>query len=205
MFSIKNVEFDFTMGCMLVFFLCFEYWMWNLQIFDFWFFFPKFAKSACLFWPKITMIVIEISLKLEDAKYWWNNPNLHRLGLKSQQLHFVLFLATEKFIILTIVQIHDFFFHHKDNFFNCTYQCPIRINNSKFSKKYLNFPWMIEPKLFFLLFTWEKNILNKQYVSWGSKYSSFLDFFCKTKKMICLENICFWGTLWKMHLLQFHR
>ena len=33
----------------------------------------------------------------------------------------------------------------------------------------------------------EKNILNKKYVSWGSKHSLFLDFFCKTKKMICIK------------------
>ena len=51
-----------------------------------------------------------------------------------------------------------------------------------------------------------KNILNKQYVSWGSKHSLFLDFFCKTKKTICIENIHFLRALWKMHLLlQFHR
>ena len=44
-----------------------------------------------------------------------------------------------------------------------------------------------------LLFSWEKNILNKQYVLWGLKHSLFLDFFCKTKKTICTENTCFMG------------
>ena len=34
---------------------------------------------------------------------------------------------------------------------------------------------------FFLLLTWEKNVLNKTYVSWGSKHSLFLDFFYKTQ------------------------
>ena len=33
-----------------------------------------------------------------------------------------------------------------------------------------------------LLFTWEKNVLNKTYVSWGSKHSLFEDFFCKRKE-----------------------
>ena len=33
-----------------------------------------------------------------------------------------------------------------------------------------------------LLITWEKNVLNKTYVSWGSKHSLFLCFFCKSVK-----------------------
>ena len=33
-----------------------------------------------------------------------------------------------------------------------------------------------------LLFTWEKNVLNKTYVSCGSKHSLFLDFFWKYKE-----------------------
>ena len=35
---------------------------------------------------------------------------------------------------------------------------------------------------FFLLFTWEKNILNKKYLSWGLTHSLFLYFFCKRKE-----------------------
>ena len=51
----------------------------------------------------------------------------------------------------------------------------------------------------------EKNVLNKTYESCSSKHSLFLDFFCKTKKMICIENIGFLGVLWKIYLLQFYR
>ena len=56
-----------------------------------------------------------------------------------------------------------------------------------------------------LLFTWEKNVLNKTYLSCGSKHSLLLDFFCKTKKTICIENIGFLGILQKIYFLQFHR
>ena len=57
-----------------------------------------------------------------------------------------------------------------------------------------------------VLFTWEKNILNKTNVSCSSKHSLFLDLFCKTKKTICIENIGFLGVLQKIFLLlQFHR
>ena len=43
-----------------------------------------------LLWSKITIFVIEITLKLVlDTKYGLNNPNWRRLGLKSPKLHFL--------------------------------------------------------------------------------------------------------------------
>ena len=60
-----------------------------------------------LFWSKITIIIIEISLQLHlHTKYGWNNPNSRRLDLKSQKLYFLTFLAVQKFIAHANIQIH---------------------------------------------------------------------------------------------------
>ena len=57
--------------------------------------------------------------------------------------------------------------------------------------------------IFFILFTWKKNILNKQYVSWGLKHSLFLwAFSVKRKENDLHKNIRFLGALRKMHLLR---
>ena len=85
-----------------------------------------------LLWSKITIFIIEISLKLQlHTKYGWNNPNSCRLGLKSLKLHF-LFLTVQKFITHTNIQIHvkykymsntfnhNFFFRNAHN--NVLYQ-----------------------------------------------------------------------------------
>ena len=77
-------------------------------IYKFWildFLFFKFTKWA-LFWSKISIFSIEISLELHlHTKYGWNNPNSCWLGLKSQKLYFLPFLAAQKFIIYTNIQI----------------------------------------------------------------------------------------------------
>ena len=45
-----------------------------------------------------------------------------------------------------------------------------------------------------LLLTWEKNVLNKTYVSWGSKqFVSRLFLSKNVKKMICIENTGYLG------------
>ena len=63
--------------------------------------------DICLLWLKITIFIIEISLKLHlHAKYGWNNSNSWWLGLKSPKFHFLSFLAVQKFIVHTNIQIH---------------------------------------------------------------------------------------------------
>ena len=60
-----------------------------------------------LLWSKITIFIIEIYLKLHlHTKYGWNNPNWGRLGLKSLKLHFLSFLAAQKLVAHTNIQIH---------------------------------------------------------------------------------------------------
>ena len=44
-----------------------------------------------------------------------------------------------------------------------------------------------------LLFTWKKNVLNKTYVSWGSKLSLFLHFSVKCKENDFHRKYSFWG------------
>ena len=68
--------------------------MWNLLILDFLIF---KIRQIGLFWSKITIIIIEISLKLHlKTKYEWNYPNSRRLGLKSQKLHFFAISGSSK-------------------------------------------------------------------------------------------------------------
>ena len=99
------------MDCILVLFTFL--WIINVQFrndgfLNFWFFVVCFKISQIgLFWSKITIFIIEISLKQHlHTKYWWNNPNSRRLGLKSQKRNFLLFLAAPKFIAHTNIQIH---------------------------------------------------------------------------------------------------
>ena len=87
--NIKDVEFNFRMGCILVLFQFL--WIINVQFTNFWIF--EFSKCCqiCLFWSKITIIIIEISIKLYlHTKYRWNNPNSLRLGLKNQKNIFAI-------------------------------------------------------------------------------------------------------------------
>ena len=66
-----------------------------------------FSNIAGLLWSKITIFIIEISLKLHlQTKYGWNNPNWGRLGLKSRKLHFFAISGSLKFIAYTNIQIH---------------------------------------------------------------------------------------------------
>ena len=79
----------------------------KFRIFEFSIF--LFSKLAILayFDPKITIFIIEISRKLHlHGKYGRNNPNSRRLGLKSAKFHFLPFLAAQKFIAHTNIQIH---------------------------------------------------------------------------------------------------
>ena len=81
--NIKDVEFDFRMGCILVLFLflC----IINVQFTNSWFFILFFIifkyNNIDLLWSKITIFIIEIILKLFlHTKYRWNNPNWGRFG-----------------------------------------------------------------------------------------------------------------------------
>ena len=77
--------------------------MYNLQIFDLFF----KVTDIGLLWSKITIFIIEITIKLcLHRKYGWNNPNWGRLGLKNPNLHFFAISGCSKFIAYTNVQIH---------------------------------------------------------------------------------------------------
>ena len=95
------------MGCILVLFLIL--WIINVkfakfQIFNFFIF--KYSDIGLL-WSKITIFIIEKSLKLHYIQNTgWDNPNSHRLGLKSPKFHFLPFLGAQKFIAYTNIQIH---------------------------------------------------------------------------------------------------
>ena len=114
--------------------------MCNLQILDFWIFDFSFFKISDIgiLWSKITIFIIEISLKLYLlTKYGWNNPNSCRLGLKSPKLNFLPFLAAQKFIAHTNIQIHarDAIFIINGFFLNACNNVLIRINNNWNYKK----------------------------------------------------------------------
>ena len=91
---LKDVEFDFRMGCILILFPFL--WIIKLQFtiygfLDFWFFVLKIRKIY-LFWSKITIFIIEISLKPHlCTKYGLNNLNSHRLAWKVKNLIFYYF------------------------------------------------------------------------------------------------------------------
>ena len=60
-----------------------------------------------LLWSKITIFIIEITLKqVLDTKSGWNNSNWGRLGLKSSKLHFFAISGSAKFIAYTNIQIY---------------------------------------------------------------------------------------------------
>ena len=62
--------------------------MYQFCIFEIMIFFIFKYSDSGLFWSKITIFVIEITLKLLlHTKYGWKNPNWGRLGLKNPQLH----------------------------------------------------------------------------------------------------------------------
>ena len=97
------------MGCILVLFP----FLWIINVlcinFDFWNFDLIFSKmiDIGLFWSKITIIIIEITVKqLLLTKYGWNNPNWGRLGLTNPKLHFYDISGSSKFIVNINVQIN---------------------------------------------------------------------------------------------------
>ena len=76
---------------------------------DFWIFdyFIFKISHVGLLWSKITIFIIEITLKLIlDTKYGWNNPNSGRLGLKLPKLHFFAISGSSKFIAYKNIQIY---------------------------------------------------------------------------------------------------
>ena len=72
--------------------------MCYVQISDFWnfdFIFSKISDIGLL-WSKITIFIIEITLKqLLLTKYGWNNPNWGRLGLKKSKTSLFGILAAQ--------------------------------------------------------------------------------------------------------------
>ena len=79
--------------------------IYKFRIFEFLFFFFKISDIG-LFRSKITIFIIEITLKLLlHTKYGWNNPNWGRLGLKTPKLQFFAISASSKFIAYTNIQI----------------------------------------------------------------------------------------------------
>ena len=158
--------------------------IYNFWVFEFLIF--KYSDIGLL-WSKITIFIIEITLKqLLHTKYIWNNPNSRRLGLKSPKFNFLLFLAAQKFIAHKHSNTsHGLNFHHKLIFLMLITISYIRINNNWNYQNmliiYRTIPlgdWMIKKN--HIIFTWEKNILNKTYVSCSSKHSLFRDFFWET-------------------------
>ena len=102
--NIKDVEFYFRMGCILVLFPFL--WIINMQFMNFLFLFLKISDIGLL-WSKITIFIIEITIKLLlPTKYGWNNPNWCRLILKNPKLHFFAISGRSKFISYTNIQIH---------------------------------------------------------------------------------------------------
>ena len=92
------------MGCILVLFPFL--WIINMQFTNFEVFLFKYSDIGLL-WSKITIFIIQISLKLHlHTKYGWNNPRSHWLGLKSPKFYFLPFLAVQKFITYTNIQIY---------------------------------------------------------------------------------------------------
>ena len=107
--DIKDLEFDFRMGCNLYTYLIFIFMnkkraIYRFSIFEFFIF--KYSDIGLL-WSKITIFIIGITIKLLlHTKYGWNNPNWGRLGLKNPKLHFLAISASSKFIAYTNIQVH---------------------------------------------------------------------------------------------------
>ena len=71
-----------------------------------WYIIFKYCDIGLL-WSKITIFIIEITLKLLlHTKYGWNNPNWGRSGLKSPKFYFFAISGSSKFIVYTNIQIH---------------------------------------------------------------------------------------------------
>ena len=105
--NIKNVEFDFRMGCIPVRFLR----ILNTQSINFWFMiflyldFQNYPMHVILTQNNHNYHWNFSKTKLK-YKIWMNDPISQRFDLKSQQNHFLLFLPYQKFIIHTNIQIH---------------------------------------------------------------------------------------------------
>ena len=92
--NIKNVQFDFRMGCIPILFPFL--WIINMKFTSLWFFFIFKYSDIGLLWSKITIFIIEITLKLLlHTKYGWNNPSWGRLGMKSPKLHVFAFISAQ--------------------------------------------------------------------------------------------------------------
>ena len=116
--NIKDVKFDFSMGCILGLFP----FLWiinvlctNFGFLKFWYFFSK-MRYIGLLWSKITIFIIEITLKLLlHTQYGWNNSEAG-WGLKSLKFTFLTFLAaqnsshTQIFKYMSPAQFSSYFF-----------------------------------------------------------------------------------------------
>ena len=103
--KIKDVEFDFSMGCILV---LYKYMGCILVLYKYMgcILVSKMIDIG-LFWSNITIFIIKITVKqLLLTKYGWNNPNWGRLGLTNPKLHFYDISGSSKFIININVQIN---------------------------------------------------------------------------------------------------
>ena len=106
--NINDVEFDFSMGCILVLFSFL--WIINVLCSNFgflklWFFFLN--KRYLLTLIQNYNFIIEITLKqLLLTKYGWNNRNWGRLIMKNPKLHFFDISGSSKFIVNINVQIN---------------------------------------------------------------------------------------------------
>ena len=107
--NIKDVDFDFRTCYILVLFPFLT--IINMQFTNFGFlngyiFIFKYSNIGLL-WSKITIFIIEITLKLLlHRKYGWNNHNWGRLGLKSPKLYFFTISGSSKISADTNIQIH---------------------------------------------------------------------------------------------------
>ena len=102
--------------------------IYKFRIFEFWIFYFFKISDIGLLWSKITIFIIEITLKLIcHTKFGWNNPNWGRLSLKSSKLHFFAISGISKFIAYSNIQIHVLgsIFNFNLIFFKCAEQCPL--------------------------------------------------------------------------------
>ena len=122
--NIKHVEFDSSMGCILVLFPFLS--IINVQFSNFGFLNSRFfyfqIKRYWLTLIKNSIFIVEITLKLLlHTKYGWNNPNWGRLGLKSEKLHFFAISGSSKFISHKHSNIwHGLNFHCNSIFLKCS-------------------------------------------------------------------------------------
>ena len=126
-----------------------------------------------IFWSKITIFSIEISLKLPfHTKYGWNKPNSCRLGLKSPKLKILLFFAVQ---ILLHAQTFKYmsrapFSSYIDFFFEMFITISsIRINNNWNDKKKAHHQGSIHIRLSLLL-PGEKGNINAIYLYYAKQF-----------------------------------